>query len=149
MKKSEQTETESGPKKLTPWDFTDSINQSKKDLMRDTENDAAAEAAYSPFMVNRAMSYYPDTIMVANEMNSRAHLDNRAQFLFYLGSVAKRRRFSKWGKARKTEAHDAVMGVYKCSSRRANALIRLLTPDQIETVIETHRREDDFVKGKR
>ena len=44
--------------------------------------DAETEKAYAPFLVNRSLSYYQDTVMFANEMNRHAQLDNRLQYDF-------------------------------------------------------------------
>ena len=44
-------------KGLSPFDYSNSINFSKLDIMIDD----IAEKKYSPFMVNRTLSYFPDT----------------------------------------------------------------------------------------
>jgi len=52
-----------------PFDYLNSINVTKQNMMRGSENDELAEKGYNPFMVNRGLSYFQDTIALANEMN--------------------------------------------------------------------------------
>ena len=56
-------------KKISPFDFVNSINYSKEDLIVDERT----EKEYNPFIVNRAMGFGPDTVIAGNEMNSRHH----------------------------------------------------------------------------
>ena len=56
-----------------------SILQTKEEVML-TDHD---EKEYSPFMVNRALSYYRDTVLFANVMNQYPNLDKRLQYNFY------------------------------------------------------------------
>ena len=62
---------------MTPFDFLNAINETKKDIFRE---DPLAQKDYSAFMVNRGLSYFPDTIMFANEMNKNASIPNDWQF---------------------------------------------------------------------
>jgi len=58
-------------------DFLGSINHDKKPLL---DKDEANARLYKPFVVNRCLSYFPDTIFHANEMNCVPWLDNKSQF---------------------------------------------------------------------
>lgn len=118
---------------MNPFDYLNSINFDKKDLMQD---DPLAEQKYPAFMVNRGLSYFPDTIMFANQMNGFAHLDSKLQYQFYLYGISKRKRFSKWAKKEpQTETLRAVMDYYKYSEERALETISILSNEQI-TIIE-------------
>jgi len=83
---------------MKPFDFINSINTSKKNLMRDTENDQLSEKGYSSFLTNRSLSYFNDTVGFANEMNQRHYLDNLLQYEFFLNTVRPKKRFAKWAK---------------------------------------------------
>ena len=50
---------------MTPFDYLNAINQSKENLIVDE----LSEKEYVPFVVNKGLSYFPDTILYANEMN--------------------------------------------------------------------------------
>ena len=41
-------------------------------------------------MVNRGLSYFPDTVIYANEMNRFHHLDGRLQYQFLINTIRKR-----------------------------------------------------------
>ena len=75
---------------MNPFDFVNSINDSKKNLMVGTENDELAEKGYNPFLINKAFSYFIDTILYANEINQYSHLDNKLQYEYYLNGIPKK-----------------------------------------------------------
>ena len=113
-------------------DYLNAFNFSKKDLM-DTE-DEQVEKKYLPFIVNRCLSYFPDTILQVNEMNQYSHLDKKMQFDFLRHSIRPRKRFSKWLKNEKTEQFEAVKAYYGYSNQRADEALSILTPEQIEHI---------------
>ena len=96
---------------MTPFDFLNEINQGKKDLMVD-DIDHQVEKQYNPFIINRGLSYFLDTIIDANEMNIRHHLDKKLQNSYLLNIIRKKKRFSKWHKAEKSELLEIVMEFY-------------------------------------
>ena len=48
---------------MNPFDYVNSINDIKKNLMVGTENDELAEKDYNAFLVNKSLSYFIDTIL--------------------------------------------------------------------------------------
>jgi hypothetical protein len=116
------------------WDYVNAINSNKQDLMSGTENDELAEAGYVPFLTNRALSQFPDTLLYANEMNRHNHLDNKLQFEYLLNSVRPKKRFSKWAKREDNEGIQLVMQYYKCNIKRAQEYIQLLTSEQLDKI---------------
>jgi hypothetical protein len=116
------------------WDYINAINSNKQDLMTGTENDDLAEAGYIPFLTNRALSQFPDTLLYANEMNRHNHLDNKLQFEYLLNSVRPKKRFSKWAKREDNEGIQLVMQYYKCNIKRAQEYIQLLTSEQLDKI---------------
>jgi len=115
---------------MTPFDFLHAINTTKKDIMVDD----IAEKQYVPFVVNRSLSYFPDTVLLANEMNSRAHLDNRLQFHFLLNIIRKRKRFSKWAKPIQESDLEVVKEYYGYSNEKARQALTLLNKEQIDVL---------------
>jgi len=81
---------------MNPFDYVNSINSTKKNLMRGTDNDRLAEKEYAPFLTNRTLSYHHDTVALANEMNQRSQLEHLLQYEFLLNSVRPKKRFAKW-----------------------------------------------------
>lgn len=125
-----------------PFDYLNSINVTKKNMMRGSENDELAEKGYNPFLVNRGLSYFQDTIALANEMNLRADLDNKLQYEFLLNLVRLRKRFSKWHKKDQNDKIDLVAEYYNCSQRKALEILNVLTEEQLETICQL------MLKGK-
>lgn len=119
---------------MTPFDFVTSINSSKKNLMKGTENDQLAEKTYSPFLTNKALSYFQDTIQLSNMMNVNHGLDNKMQYLFLINIVRPSKRFSKWVKKDKDSDLEMVMSYYGYNRQKAKAAIKLLSPDQMKTI---------------
>jgi|TARA_B110000977_G_scaffold20865_1_gene24934 hypothetical protein len=112
---------------MNPFDYLNAINTSKKDIMVDD----VSEKAYSAFMVNRGLSYFPDTILYANEMNLNHHIDHRLQFDFFINIIKKKRRFSKWAKPINIENLELIKEYYGYSNEKAKSVLPLLNDDQI------------------
>jgi hypothetical protein len=112
---------------MNPFEYLNAINFTKHDIMIDD----VAEKGYNAFMVNRGLSYFNDTVVIANEMNINAHLDNRLQFDFLINMVRKRKRFSKWAKAQVSDDMEVIKQYYGYSNEKARQVSNLLTSDQI------------------
>ena len=115
---------------MNPFDFVNSINYSKKDIMENPED----ENSYAPFVINRSLSYFADTVGIANEMNIKHHLDNRLQYQFLINIIRKRKRFSKWIKPEIENDIDVVKEYYGYSNEKARQILSLLTPSQIDII---------------
>ena len=115
---------------MNHFDYLNSINLTKKDIMIDDD----CEKAYNSFMVNRGLSYFQDTIIIANEMNRQHQLDSKLQYQFLINMIRKRKRFSKWAKAQKESDIDAVKEYYGYSNEKARQALTLLSPDQITII---------------
>ena len=117
----------------SPFDYVNSILQSKNNMIVDEET----EAAYAPFLVNRGLSYHMDTIAFANEMNRRHHLDKKMQFDFLLNTVrSKKRPFAKWAKAEKNDDLECIKMAFGLSNSKAREALRLLSDEQIQELKE-------------
>jgi hypothetical protein len=112
---------------MNPFEFLNAINDTKKDVMIDD----ITEKKYAPFVVNRSLSYFNDTAILANEMNINHHLDNRLQFDFLINMVRKRKRFSKWIKPQIESDVEVVKEYYGYSNEKARQVLPLLSPEQI------------------
>jgi hypothetical protein len=113
---------------MNPFEYLNSINDTKQDIMHDD----ITEKAYNPFITNRSLSYFQDTVFFANEMNRYHHLDKKLQFHFLINIVRKRKRFSKWNKPELVSDIDVVKEYYGYSNEKARQALTLLSPSQIE-----------------
>ena len=113
---------------IKPFDFLNSINSTKVNLFdKDPEN----INQYNGFLVNRSLSYFPDTVLISNEMNRLHHLDARLQYDFLINIVRKKKRFSKWDKPQSTDI-ECIKEYYGYSDSKAKQIIGLLTSEQIQ-----------------
>lgn len=117
---------------MNPFEFVKAINYTKKDIMVDD----LVEAEYNPFIINRSLSYFKDTVLYANEINQNGHLDSRLQFDFFINIIRKRKRFSKWLKPSEIENLDAIKEYYGYSDEKAKSVLSLLNNRQIENLKE-------------
>ena len=112
---------------MSPFEFIKAINETKEDVMVDD----VSEKKYSPFIVNRGLSFFMDTIFQVNELNRNHHLDSRLQFDYLLNSVRKKKRYSKWLKPEKLQDLDVVKEYYGFSNEKANDALSTLSEDQL------------------
>ena len=112
---------------MSPFALISSISNTKIDIL---EN----EKDYNAFMVNRGLSYFPDTVLYANEMNKYHHLDSRLQFDFLINIVRKRNRFSKWNKSSESEDINAIKLYYGYSNEKARDVLPLLSNANLNTI---------------
>jgi len=112
---------------MNPFEYLNAINTTKKDIMVDD----IAESGYAPFMVNRGLSYFADTVLYANEMNINHHIDHRLQFDFLINIVRKKKRFSKWLKPEEISDLDVVKEYYGYSNEKARSVLSLFTDEQL------------------
>lgn len=115
---------------MSPFDYVNTINTTKTDIMVDD----IAEKEYNGFVVNRSLSYFPDTVALANVMNQFHHLDNKLAYHFLLNIVRKRKRFSKWVKPDVEDAVDVIKQYYGYNNQKAKQVMALLTHDQIDVL---------------
>ena len=113
---------------MNPFEYLKAINETKKDIMVDD----IAEKEYNPFIINRGLSFFKDTILYANEMNRYHHLDHRVQFDFFINIIRKKKRWSKWIKASDIDNLELIKEYYGYSNEKAKSVLSLLNNAQIE-----------------
>ena len=119
---------------MSPFDYVNAINITKQDLIRDSGNITLAEKNYSPFLTNRALSYYVDTVLYANEMNRANHIDSILQNDYYLNSIRVSKRFSKWAKPVESSDIESIQEYYRVNYNRALEISKVLTTEQIDHI---------------
>ena len=112
---------------MSPFEIIKAISSTKENIL---EN----EKDYNGFMVNRGLSYFPDTVIYANEMNKYHHLDTRLQFDFLINIVRKRNRFSKWNKSIESENINAIKKFYGYSNEKARDVLPLLSDENLKII---------------
>ena len=122
-------------------DYLNSINVTKENLM--DSDDPMWEKKYVPFIINKCMSPFNDTIMLVNELNMRHHLDKKLQYDFLLNSVRSKKRYAPWVKASKLKDLECVKEYYGYSNEKAKTALSILSNEQITAI------RDSLNKGGR
>jgi hypothetical protein len=123
---------------MTPFDFVNSVSHNKKDLFKED----ALESEYVPFVVNKSLSYFADTVLYANEMN-RANVDNKLQYYYLLNSIRPAKRFAKWVKRENIEDVAAVKEFYGYSTEKATQALSILTSENLHYIKQKLQRGED------
>ena len=113
-------------------EYLNSINKTKHNLM--DGDDPLYEKKYSPFIMNKCLAPFNDTIMLVNEMNFHHHLDTKLQYDFLLNSLRTRKRFAPWVKATKLENLEYVKEFYGYNNEKAKVALDILTDEQISAI---------------
>ena len=113
-------------------DYLNAINYTKENLL-DTD-DEQWEKKYYPFIVNKCVAPFPDTVMLVNELNQKPHLDKRLQFDFLINSLRPRKRFTPWLKAKKLENLEYVKEYYGYNNEKAKEALEILNDEQISAI---------------
>ena len=116
--------------KMSPFVFVDAIHYTKEQLITDDWS----EKQYNPFLVNKTLSFGADTVVLANEMNSRPHLEKRLQFDFLINTVRSRKRYNKWIKAEKIEDLEMVKQYFNYSTEKAIQALRILSAENLQNI---------------
>ncbi len=115
-------------------DYLNAINNTKENLL-DTE-DEMWEKKYPPFIINKCISPFTDTLMLVNEVNQLHHLDKKLQFDYLLNSIRPRKRFTPWLKAKKLKNLEYVKEFYGYNNEKAKVALELLDEKQISAIKE-------------
>ena len=113
-------------------DYLNAINQTKEPLM-DSE-DETWEKKYPPFVINKCLMPFQDTILFVNEINQLPNLDNKLQFDFFLNTLRARKRYTPWLKAKKLENLDCIKEYYGYNNEKAKTALDILDDEQISAI---------------
>ena len=113
-------------------DYLNAINVSKDSLL-DTE-DEMWEKRFAPFIVNKCVAPFEDTVMLVNEINQLHHLDKKLQFDFLINSLRPRKRYAPWMKAKKLKNLEYVKEFYGYNNEKAKSALDILDDEQISAI---------------
>lgn len=95
-----------------------------------------AEKEYVPFVINRCLSNFADTVFYANDMNQAFQLDKKLQYDFFLHAIPSKKRFSPWSKKDRTAELKLVSEYYNYSEVKAEEALRILTAEELVFIRE-------------
>jgi hypothetical protein len=116
-------------------DYLNSINQTKENLL--DSDDPEWEKKYVPFIINKCIAPFNDTIALVNEINMRPQLDKKLQYDFLLNTLRARKRYAPWMKANKLKNLEYVKEYYGYNNEKAKAALDILDNEQIENIKRT------------
>jgi len=111
------------------FDFLESINYSKKNIMNEQN-----EKFYIPHLINGFLSCEFDSIFYVNEISKYPNLDKKLHYDFLRLSLSKRKRYNKFPKRKCIEHLEIIKKVYKYNDSKALEALRLLNDEQIESL---------------
>ena len=107
------------------FDYVKSINSGQKiDLGTD----------YNQFIINYALSLFPDCILKVNEVNI-AGLTDEMHYKYLMSTIRPRKRFKKWPK--KTRSYEDILliaNLYKYNVQRAREALSALTDEELAAI---------------
>jgi hypothetical protein len=124
----------------TSQEILKSINVTKDSDLIDSSN----ESDYVPFFINRALSFYPDTILHANNMNRYSNLNKTDQYKYYVYGTAKRNRYTPWAKFNPSKKLELIKKYSGLSYTRAKEILPLINDSlllEIEKEMEKRNAE--------
>ena len=113
-------------------DYLNAINYTKEPLL-DTE-DEQWEKKYPPYIINKCIASFPDSLMLVNEINQLHHLDKKLQYDFLINSLRARKRYTPWMKAKKLENLEYVKEYYGYNNEKAKSALDILNDKQISAI---------------
>jgi hypothetical protein len=118
--------------KIDPFkEIVPSILQTKKSPFRDELD----YKDYTPFVVNRALSYHMDCVLYVNEMNKYPSTDKDMQYSYFLNTIrSMKRKFQPWQKSETDKNIECVKTYFGYSNEKAREALRILNDDQIAEI---------------
>jgi hypothetical protein len=124
----------------SPFDYINAISHTKKDLIRNSEDEVRAEKEYNAYLVNKGLSYFIDTVLFANEMNSHHHLDAKLQNDYLINTIRPKKRFAKWVKKLSEDDLELVKLYYGYNDEKARQALSILSDDQLTLIKEKQEK---------
>lgn len=115
---------------VNPFDFVNSICFTKQNLLEEQYN----EKDYNSFVINKALSYYPDTILYANHLNKFKGLDKKLQYFYYLNTIRRAKRYSKWAKKSSSDDVEMIKKYYNCNNTLAEHYANILSTKEKSSI---------------
>jgi len=121
---------------LSPFDIIGMVCAAKDPQWSDIE-----DKEYVPFIINRGLSQFPDTVMLANEVNFRHTMPKKWQFDFYKYAITpKKKRFAKWAKPEDDILIEQISEAFNVNRRRAMGIRSLMNEDAVKLFKEKTQR---------
>jgi hypothetical protein len=116
--------------KISPFEIIKHLNEKTK-LDFDIKE-------YSPWIINKGLSFHKETLAFADIMNKMSQLDKDIQYAFYLNAIPKGKRYGKWEKPSKdTDLIELIRHKYFCNSNIAKQYASLMSEEEKQKISES------------
>lgn len=113
-----------------PFEIVGGLNTSTEDNW-----ESIGEKDYVSFMVDRAMSYHIDTVMLASEVTQRFNMPKQWQYDFYRTAISpKKKRFSKWAKPEEVADIELIIEAYGVNRQKAMTILSCINNSNINEI---------------
>ena len=130
----------------TPFDFIKSVSNTKQDMLKDGPEMAKY---YAAFIINRGLGYFPDTVLIANDMNMYPDIPVESQYYYYMGAIRKGKRFSKWHKPQKDADIELIQKIYNVRLEVAKQYHKLISDADMAKLHELSDTGEKVTKKKK
>lgn len=130
-KKEEPAVPEYKEETFGPFDFIKSIQTTKVDIIRTSENPTRTEKDYNAYLTNMALSFHVDSILYANELNVHHGLDNLLQYDYLINTIRSMKRPYVWLKKSKDEDIQFLKDSYGMNTVRAKETYKVLGAEKV------------------
>ena len=114
------------------FDFINDFSHLKENIVENSDNPEETIKDYNAYLSNRTMSYFPDALSYAQELNLyHSVLTPRQQFDYYFYGLRKKKRFSKQAKIDKPENLAMIQDIYGFDRKKAITALKILTENQL------------------
>jgi hypothetical protein len=122
-------------KMSNPFVYIDNISSSRESIWEDSISDKE----YNPYMVNRGLSQYRDTVLFAQVMNMNGQfVSPKMQYDFYRHAItSKKKRFAKWHKPDKLEEIEKLARHFGINIRDMENYVSLMSETDYEQLMRT------------
>lgn len=110
-------------------EYLTDLNLKKEHILRSREDEIKG---YTPYIINRSLSYFQENIYLVNEINAKPNLEKLLQYDFYIHSIRPKKRFARWAKPEKNDTINIIKEYYQYSNEKAQQVLDIITDDQIE-----------------
>ncbi len=117
---------------LSIWDFIKDLTAKKKYILND-EN----EKKLKSFSLNRYLSADITTVLHAQEMNVRPHLDVDIVYDYYFYALTKKKIFLQYIKNDKIKDVEMLMKYYQYNRERAKEVLKFHSTDKLKEIEAT------------
>lgn len=125
-------------KQFNVFSFVKSINETKQYVY----NEETAKE-YNQFIICRALSYFMDTVIYAEDVSKMKHVDDEMKYDYLLNTIRPRNRYKPWLKRSSSEDFELIQKHFNYSPSKTKQAMRILSKSDIDKIRLMYGASDD------